>query len=118
MYASLMGTFDLPAPINYIGSTSVGNYIATVVDRTDPWVLPSPHEPDVPLSAVEVAYQAITQATVDPIPDPLTVSEDLEEVYLPAWVKNSLHSMEYLDMVLPSDESMYGRGKICEDLHH
>ena len=60
MYASLMGTFDLPAPINYIGSTSVGKSIATVVHRTDPWVLPSPHEPEVPLSVVEVAYQAIT----------------------------------------------------------
>ena len=36
MYASLMGTFDFPAPINYIGSTSVGKSIATVVDRTDP----------------------------------------------------------------------------------
>ena len=36
MYASLMGTFDLPAPINYIGSTSVGKSIATLVDRTDP----------------------------------------------------------------------------------
>ena len=42
MYASLMGTFDLLAPINYIGFTSVGKSIATVVDRTDPWVLPSP----------------------------------------------------------------------------
>ena len=61
MYASLMGTFDLPAPINYIGSTSVGKSIAMVVDRTDPWVLPSHHEPEVPLSVVEVAYQAITQ---------------------------------------------------------
>ena len=68
MYASLMGTFDLPAPINYIGSTSVGKSIATIVDRTDPWVLPSPHELEVPLSTVEVAYQAITQNTVDPIP--------------------------------------------------
>ena len=36
MYASLMGTFDLPAPINYIGSTSVGKSIATIVDRIDP----------------------------------------------------------------------------------
>ena len=36
MYASLMETFDLPTPINYIGSTSVGRAIATVVDRTDP----------------------------------------------------------------------------------
>ena len=71
---------------------------------------------------MEVAYQAITQTTIDPIPDPLTVSEDLEEVYLPAWVKNSLHSMDCLDMVLPSDEAileaMSGHGKICEDLHH
>ena len=49
MYASLMGTFDLPAPINYMGSTSVGNSIAMIVDRTDPWVLPTHHEPEVPL---------------------------------------------------------------------
>ena len=40
MYTSLMGTFDLPASVNYIGSTSVGRSIATVVDRNDPWVLP------------------------------------------------------------------------------
>ena len=122
MYTSLMGTFDLPAPVNYIGSTSVGMSIATMVDRTDPWVLPTPHELEVPLSAVEVAYQAITQATVDPFLDPLIVSNDLEEVYFPAWAENSLHSIDSLDMVLPSDEAileaMSGHGKICEDLHH
>ena len=122
MYTSLMGTFDLPAPVNYIGSTSVGRSIAMVVDRTDPWVLPSPHEPEVPLSAVEVAYQDITQTTVDPILDPLTVSEDLEEFYLPGWEENSSHYTDCLDMVLPSDEaileSMSGRGNLCEDLHH
>ena len=67
MYSSLMGTFDIPAPINYLGSTSVGNSIATVVDRMDPWVLPSRHEPEVPLSIVEVAYQAIVNTTVDPM---------------------------------------------------
>ena len=55
MYASLMGTFDLSAPVNYIGSTSVGRSIATVVYRTDPWVLPSPHKLEVPLSVVEVS---------------------------------------------------------------
>ena len=49
MYASLMGTFDLLAPINYIGSTSVVKSIAMVVDRNNPWVLPSHHEPEVPL---------------------------------------------------------------------
>ena len=74
MYASLMGTFDLPAPINYIGSTSVGKSIATVVDRTDPWVLPSHHEPEVPLSIVEMAYKAITKTTVDPFSIHLTFS--------------------------------------------
>ena len=86
-----MGTFDLPDPINYIGSTSVGKSIATVVDRTDPWVLPTHHEPEVPLSVVEVAFQDITQTTIDPILVPLSVSEELEEVYLPTWAENSLH---------------------------
>ena len=74
MYASLMGTFDILAPINYLGSISVGKSIATVVDRTDPWVLPSHHEPEVPLSATKVAYQAIIHTIVDPIPVPLTIS--------------------------------------------
>ena len=60
MYTSLMGTFDLPAPVNYIGSTSVGNSVATIVYRANPWVLLSPDEPDTPLLVVEVAYQAIT----------------------------------------------------------
>ena len=101
-----MGTFDLPAPINYIGSTSVGKSIATVVDRNDPWFLSSPHESEVPLSVVEVAYQAITKTTIDPIPDPPTVSEDLEEVYFLAWAENSLHSRDCLDMVLPLDEAI------------
>ena len=101
-----MGTFDIPTPINYISSTSVGNSIATVVDRTDPWVLPSHHEPEVPLSIAEVGYQAIIHTVVDPILVPLTVSEEPEESYLPAWVENSLHSRDLLDMVLPSDEAI------------
>ena len=84
MYASLMGTFDIPAPINYIGYTSVGKSIEMVVDRIDPWVLPSHHEPEVPLSIVEVAYQAIIHTTIDPILVPLIVSEDPEEASLPA----------------------------------
>ena len=122
MYASLMGTFDIPAPVLYIGSTNVGKSIDSVVDRNDPWVLPTPQQPEVPLSAVEVVYQAITQTTVDPIPDPLIVSDDLEEVYIPAWAENSLHSIDCLDTVLPSNEAipkaMCARDKICEDLHH
>ena len=68
MYSSLMGTFDIPTSINYLGSTSV--------DRTDPWVLPSRHEPQVPLSTVEVGYQYIVDTTVDSIMTPSTVLED------------------------------------------
>ena len=41
MYTSLMGTFDMHAPINYLGSTSVWKNMCTIVDRMDPWVLPS-----------------------------------------------------------------------------
>ena len=57
-----MGIFDFPTPINYLGMTSVGKTVcifgevSSVVDRTDPWVLPSQAEPDVPLSALELAY--------------------------------------------------------------
>ena len=39
-----------------------------------------------------------------------------------AWAENSLHSIDCLDTVLPSDEAileaMSGHDKICEDLHH
>ena len=103
MYASLMGTFDFPALINYLGSTSVGKSIATVVDKTDPWVLPSHHEPEVPLSTMEVPYHAIIHTAVDPVPGPLIVSKEPEEAYLPAWAENFLHTEYCLDMVFPSD---------------
>ena len=98
-----MGTFDFLAPINYLGSTSVGKSIATVVNRMDPWVLPSRHELEVPLSAAKVAYQAIIHSDVDPVSVPLTVSEEPEEAYLPAWEENSLHTGDCLDTVLPFD---------------
>ena len=35
MYASLLGTFNFPTLINYLGSTSVRKSIAMVVDRID-----------------------------------------------------------------------------------
>ena len=72
-----MGTFHFPAPINYLGSASVGKSIPMVVYRKDLWVLPSFHEPEVNLLAMEVAYQAIVHINVDPILVPLTVSEEL-----------------------------------------
>ena len=51
MYTSLMVTFDMPTPINYLGTTCVGNNICIVADRIDLWVLPSQDDPGVPLSA-------------------------------------------------------------------
>ena len=92
MYSSLMGTFDIPALINYLGSTSVGNSIATVINGTDPWVLPIRHEPCVHLFAVEVAYQAIVNTTAYLILTPSIVSKEPGEAYLPAWAENYLYS--------------------------
>ena len=122
MYSLLMGTFDIRASINYLGSMSVGKSIAMVVDRTNPWVLPTHHEPHVPLSVVEVAYQAIINTTVDPISTPSIVSEEPEEAYLPALVENSLYSVDCLDIVFPLDkailEVMVDIEKPWEDMHH
>ena len=106
MYASLMGTFDIPTPINYLGSTTVGKYIVTFVDRNEPWVLPSCHEPQVPLSTVEVTYQAIFNSTVDSIATPSSISKESNEAYMPAWVEKYTYSYDYLDMVFPLDETI------------
>ena len=70
MYTSLMGTFDISFPINYLGSTSVGKSTAMVLDRNDPWVLPSREEPQVSLSTMEVDYQAISNVVADSITNP------------------------------------------------
>ena len=101
-----MGYFDLLALINYLGSTSIGKSIVMVVDRMEPWVLPSHHELEVLLSVVEVACQAVIHTIVDPVLVPLTVLEDPEEAYLPAWAENSLHTEDFLDMVFPCNEAI------------
>ena len=46
----------------------------------------------MPLLTVEVAYQAIVNTIVDLVSVPPTVSEELEEAYMPAWVENSLYT--------------------------
>ena len=78
MYSSLMGTFDIPTPINYLGSTNVGKIIETVIDLTDPWVIPSRCKTQVPFSTVEVSYQYIVDTTDDSIMTPSTISEESE----------------------------------------
>ena len=82
IYTSLMWTFDIPAPINYLGLTSVGKNITTIVDRIDLWVLPSQEEPQVPLLAAQVTYQAIFDAIVDSIMTPPVLEESDEAYFL------------------------------------
>ena len=107
MYSSLMGTFDIPAPINYLGSMSVGKSITMVINKTDPWVLPTHHEPQFPLFAVEVDYQSMVETTIDSIMTPSTVSEESEETYLHTLGEKYLYSYDCLDMVFPLEEAIW-----------
>jgi len=73
----------------------------------------------MPLSTVEVAYQAIQQATVDPYQAPSLTEED--DIFLePIWAHNSSNS--YLYIILPLDEAiieeMTGAERPWEDMHH
>ena len=127
MYTSLMETFDFPAPINYIGSTSVGNIdftskgFSSISNKTDPWILPTQDEPKVPLSATIVSYQVIYDVFVDPIMS-LYISKDSNVDYMSAWAANSMYSSVFLDMIFSLDESilesMTRLDKPWEDMHH
>jgi hypothetical protein len=83
MYPSLMGTFNFSAPISYINvvsdeSSSSLRFVSFLTSYfDDPWTLPSPATSyeghsyigmAMPLSAVEIAYQAILEAVADPDP--------------------------------------------------
>jgi hypothetical protein len=74
-----------------------------------------------PLSAVEVAYQAIQQAMTDPDQTPSVMEED--DIFPePVWAQNSSSSQDYLDIVFPSDEAiieaMVGAERPWGDMHH
>jgi hypothetical protein len=59
----------------------------------------------MPLSAVEITYQAIQQATID---SDLTSSwmEEDDQFPEPIWAHNSSTSLDFLDIVFPSDEAI------------
>jgi hypothetical protein len=59
----------------------------------------------MPLSATEITYQAIQQATAD---SDLTSSwmEEDDQFPEPIWAQNSLTSLDFLDTVFPSDEAI------------
>jgi hypothetical protein len=96
----------------------------------DPWTLPSPamsyegHSHigmEMSLSIVEIVYQAIQEATVDPDPSSSWM-EEVDPVLEPIWVAHSSSSHEFLDDTLPSDEAileaMSGPDRPWDDLHH
>ena len=130
-----MGTFDYPPPhddVKFISNHHKAEIFQVSSFRTtyfeDPWILPSPSATmdetrhsgmSLPLSAAEVAYSLVQQASA--IPD-LTLVQDLDPPLEPIWAQGSLTNTDSLDLVLPSNEvvieSMTSLDKPWEYLHH
>jgi hypothetical protein len=132
---SLMGTFDYPPPHNDVKFISnhhkaeifhISSFRTTYFE--DPWILPSPSATmdetghsgmSMPLSAAEVAYSLVQQASANPDPTP---AQELDPLLEPIWAQGSLATTDSLDLVLPSDEAvieaMTSPDKPWEDLHH
>jgi hypothetical protein len=132
---SLMGTFDYPPPqgdVKFISDHhkveifQVSSFRMTYFN--DPWILPSPSATmegtghpgmSMPLSAAEVAYSLVQQASADTDPTP---AQELDPPLEPIWAQGSLADTDSLDLVLPSDEAvieaMTSPDKPWDDLHH
>jgi hypothetical protein len=132
---SLMGTFDYPPPqgdVKFISDHhkveifQVSSFRMTYF--TDSWIIPSPlammegtRHPgmSMPLSAAEVSYSLVQQASSNPDPTPAQEFNPLRE---PIWAQGSLANTDSLDLVLPSDEvlieAMTSLDKPWDDLHH
>ena len=72
-----------------------------------------------PLSAIEIAYSLVQQASATP---DLISAQDLDPLLETIWAQDSLATTYSLDLVLPSDEvvieAMTSLDKPWEDLHH
>jgi hypothetical protein len=132
---SLMGTFDYPPPhddAKFIYTHhkaeifQVSSFHMTYFE--DPWILPSPSATmdetghsgmSMPLSAVEVVYSLVQQASANPDPTP---AQELDPLLEPIWAQGSLATTDSLDLIFPSDEAvikaMTSLDKPWEDLHH
>jgi hypothetical protein len=132
---SLMGTFDYPHPhgdVKFISTHHkaeifhVSSFCMTYFQ--DPWILPSPSammdetwhsSMSMPLSAAEVAYSLVQQASANPDPTP---TQELDPLLEPIWAQGSLTNIDSLDLVFPSNEAvieaMTSPDKPWEDLHH
>jgi hypothetical protein len=114
---SLMGTLDYPPThddVKFISNHhkaevfQVSSFCMTYFE--DPWILPSPSTTmdeighsgmSMPLSAAEVAYSLVQQASTNP---DLTPAQELDPPLEPIWAQCSLANVGSLDLVLPSDE--------------
>jgi hypothetical protein len=132
---SLMGTFDYPPPhgdVKFISTHHKAEIFHVSSFRTtyfqDPWILPSPSAMmdetrhtgmSMPLSATEVAYSLVQQASATPDPTP---AQELDPLLEPIWAQGSLATTDSLDLVLPSNEAvieaMTSLDKPWEYLHH
>jgi hypothetical protein len=132
---SLMGTFDYPPPhddVKFISNHHKVEIFQVLLFRTayfeDPWILPSPSSTmdeighsgmSMPLSAAEVAYSLVHQASVNTNP---TLAQELDPLLEPIWAQGSLANIDSLYLVFPSNEAvieaMTSPDKPWEDLHH
>jgi hypothetical protein len=132
---SLMVTFDYPPPqgdVKFISDHhkveifQVSSFCMTYFN--DPWILPSPSATmdgtghlgmSMPLSAAEVAYSLVQQASTNTDPTP---AQELDPLLEPIFDQGSLANTDSLDLVFPSDEAvieaMTSPEKPWDDLHH
>jgi hypothetical protein len=130
-----MGTFDYLPPqgdIKFISNHhkveifQFSSFRTTYFD--DLWILPYPLATmdeaghpgmSMPLSAIEVAYSLVQQASANTDP---TLAQELDPLLEPIWAHGSLTNTDSLDLVLPFDEvvieEMNSPDKPWEDLHH
>jgi hypothetical protein len=115
----LMGTFDYPPPqgdVKFISNHhkvdifQVSSFCMTYFN--DLWILPSPSAMmdgighlgmSMPLSAAEVAYSLVQQASANTDPTP---AQELDPILEPIWAQGSLADTDLLDLVFPSDEAV------------
>jgi hypothetical protein len=114
---SFMGTFDYPPPqgdVKFIFDHNKVDIFQVSLFRmtyfNDPWIIPSPSTTmegighpgmPMPLSATEVAYSLVQQASTDTDPTP---AQELDPILDPIWAQGSLADTDSLDLVFPSDE--------------
>jgi len=105
-----MGTFDYPTPhddVKFISTHHKAEIFHVLSFRMtyfqDPWILPSPSatmdetgqsDMSMPLSAAEVAYSLVQQASANP---DLIPAQELDPLLEPIWAQGSLANTDSLD---------------------